>query len=257
MEKSETINRKNKKTQYDAIGHSYTALAQTDPSKRFIQYPEALRLIGDVKGKSVLDVGCGAGQLTRIIASRGAKAFGYDNSKEQIKLAIKDSKGFDITYLMAGPKNIEYKIRKKSPGQKRFDVAVSTLVLMYAEDTMQLEDFFLSTYRLLKDRSRFISIISNPGFTRFNHKMYNRCWKKDKDGIMVNFLDDNGKIIVRARYGPPFSKKDYEDAAKKAGFQRAEWANLNASKEGLKKMGRDYWKNYKKDCPYIGFVVTK
>src|SRR5262245_53936637 len=47
-----------------------------------------LQLIGDVKGKRVLDVGCGDGHYTRILRKAGAaEVVGIDISDRMIKLA--------------------------------------------------------------------------------------------------------------------------------------------------------------------------
>jgi SAM-dependent methyltransferase len=48
---------------------------------------EGLGLLGDVRGKRVLDVGCGAAQTTRWLAARGAYPVGFDLSGEQLRLA--------------------------------------------------------------------------------------------------------------------------------------------------------------------------
>lgn len=59
---------------------------------RFNAYQEArfkwvLRSLGDVKGKKVLDIGCGDGALTYRVIKKGADVIGIDNSKEGIGLA--------------------------------------------------------------------------------------------------------------------------------------------------------------------------
>jgi SAM-dependent methyltransferase len=47
---------------------------------------DALGLLGDVRGRRVLDVGCGAGQTTRWLAGRGAEVAAFDLSLEQLRL---------------------------------------------------------------------------------------------------------------------------------------------------------------------------
>ena len=48
---------------------------------------EDVRLLGDVRGKRVLDVGCGAAQTTRWLAAHGAAPVGFDLSLAQLRLA--------------------------------------------------------------------------------------------------------------------------------------------------------------------------
>ncbi|TSA44345.1 class I SAM-dependent methyltransferase, partial [bacterium] len=153
--------------QYDDIRKEYVALAATEPSKQFVQYPEILRLLGDVKGQKILDVGCGPGLLTRQIAARGAEVTAYDNSAEQIQLALEEENAhpLGIRYLIADANSIE---KESGLPPAYFDSAISTLVLHYAKDLAELEQFFSSTFRLLKEDSRFITIICNPDYTRMD-----------------------------------------------------------------------------------------
>jgi ubiquinone/menaquinone biosynthesis C-methylase UbiE len=48
---------------------------------------EALNRAGDLRGKRVLDVGCGRGELAREIASRGAQVVGIDYAEAALELA--------------------------------------------------------------------------------------------------------------------------------------------------------------------------
>jgi SAM-dependent methyltransferase len=52
-------------------------------------YEEALGRVGLEPGQLVLDIGCGAGAFLRLVANRGARAFGLDASAPLIELARK------------------------------------------------------------------------------------------------------------------------------------------------------------------------
>lgn len=56
--------------------------AETAYSLEFLYH-----LLGDVKGKKVMDYGCGAGENSTILARRGAKVCGIDISPELLELA--------------------------------------------------------------------------------------------------------------------------------------------------------------------------
>jgi len=245
--------------QYDEIKTSYAELASAEPSKQFVQYPEMLRLLGDVKGKNILDVGCGPGLLTRQIAQRGANVIAYDVSVEQISIALSEEKQnpLAIQYIVADPSNVEEALKDKlGMAISDFDIAISTLVLHYAEDSTHLDQFFSSTYRLLVEGGRFIAIISNPNYSKLGKKAYNRIFYRTNGKMKADFLDPAGVVKFSISYSD-FSREDYEKSAVRAGFRKIEWSSLQITKEGLEKMGEEFWGDFEEDCPYVVFVAFK
>src|SRR4029077_6517349 len=52
------------------------------------QIPESeLQVLGDVAGKDVLELGCGAAQWAVLLAQQGARVTGLDNSERQLEHA--------------------------------------------------------------------------------------------------------------------------------------------------------------------------
>lgn len=49
-----------------------------DIAKRHLLNPALLRVLGDVRGRRILDAGCGNGYLSRMLASRGAEVVGVE-----------------------------------------------------------------------------------------------------------------------------------------------------------------------------------
>jgi 2-polyprenyl-3-methyl-5-hydroxy-6-metoxy-1,4-benzoquinol methylase len=47
-------------------------------------------MMGDVKGKTVLDLGCGEGYYSRVFAELGAQVTGIDFSEEIVNAAIEE-----------------------------------------------------------------------------------------------------------------------------------------------------------------------
>lgn len=75
-------------------------------------YKRFLILAGDVKGKRILDVGCGDGVLAHMLADRGAEVVGADASQEAItfarlKIAKKQKLRFEVgsAYGIQSPDN--------------------------------------------------------------------------------------------------------------------------------------------------------
>ncbi|MDO8240619.1 MAG: methyltransferase domain-containing protein [Candidatus Moranbacteria bacterium] len=239
------------KASYDSISQSYTDLVKTDPVKQFVQYPSALRLLGDISQKTVLDVGCGSGLFDQELAHRGAMVTGYDVSAEQIANAQKVEKNdsLGIQYVVADPSEFE--------ATEKFDKAVSVLVLHYARDKEHLAQFFASTCQALRDDGKFVCILVNPNFKRLGQILYNRRFTRLASGKMqVDFLDKDQQISCSAEYSD-FSTTDYEQTAIDGGFQGVEWIRLKVEEAGLQKLGQDYWQGFEEDCLYVGFIAHK
>jgi SAM-dependent methyltransferase len=83
------------------------ALEQTahdgDFGKRHLLNPVLLRMLGDVRGRRVLDAGCGNGYLSRMLAGRGAEVVGVEPGRSMFDFAVEkereDPRG--IRYVQA------------------------------------------------------------------------------------------------------------------------------------------------------------
>jgi toxoflavin synthase len=236
--------------QYNDISSEYKAIAEIDPSKQYVQYPEALRLLGDVNDLDVLDVGCGTGIFDKMLASHGARVVGYDSSSKQIEIAQSTASDPNVEYLVADPTSFR--------ADHKFDKAISVMVLPYAKDSEELGQFFASTGDALNnsDNAQFSSIIFNPDYQRLGEEHYNRVFSRIGDGkIRVDFFGPDHKITMSATFSD-FSKADYERAARAAGFELS-WEALSIGEGGREALGSDFWQGYEEDCPYVGLVAKK
>ena len=71
--------------------------------------PESkLRILGDVAGKDVLELGCGAAQWSILLAQRGARAVGLDNSARQFEHARRliAEAGVDVRLVHAAAEEV-------------------------------------------------------------------------------------------------------------------------------------------------------
>ena len=72
---------------YDAIAEEYRDSKQL-PFREHLERHTLFQLLGDVRGKTVLDMACGEGFYTRLLKRAGASAVtGVDISEEMIRLA--------------------------------------------------------------------------------------------------------------------------------------------------------------------------
>ncbi len=73
------------------------------------QIPEAeLRVLGDVAGKDVLELGCGAAQWSILLAQRGARVVGLDNSERQLEHArhLMAERGIDFPLVHSSAESV-------------------------------------------------------------------------------------------------------------------------------------------------------
>jgi ubiquinone/menaquinone biosynthesis C-methylase UbiE len=85
-----------------------------------------LALLGEIRGRNVLDVGCGDGDFAVELWRRGASVTGIDASPEMVEAASARAKreGADIPFLVGEAASIPF-----DPG--RFDVVVAVTILCF------------------------------------------------------------------------------------------------------------------------------
>jgi 2-polyprenyl-3-methyl-5-hydroxy-6-metoxy-1,4-benzoquinol methylase len=119
--------------------------------------PATFKLIGNVKGKKVLDLACGEGYNTRVLAKKGATVVGVDFSEKLVELArhseIKERLG--IVYYVADAANME-KIQSN-----HFDLVTCFMAL---QDIENYKEAIFEVARVLKEKGRFVFSIPHPCF---------------------------------------------------------------------------------------------
>jgi len=117
--------------------------------------PVILKIIGDVKNKNILEIGCGNGYLSRILATRGAKVTAVDVSSNFLKFAIKKEK--------IKPLGINYLLRNASKLYGLKDdychLAIANMCLM---DIADLKSTIKEISRVLKKNGSFIFSLTHP-----------------------------------------------------------------------------------------------
>jgi SAM-dependent methyltransferase len=110
---------------YDEIGRTYSKNKRLGVST-YTELPVILSLAGDVRGRRVLDVGCGPGRHARALIDRGALVTGIDVSEEMVKAATERSGGRG-RFLRADFETAKFP-------RASFDLINASLCLMYSRD---------------------------------------------------------------------------------------------------------------------------
>jgi ubiquinone/menaquinone biosynthesis C-methylase UbiE len=116
---------------------------------------DRLQLIGEVRGKRVLEVGCGGGQCSIAFARRGAIATGIDISDEQVKFAreLAKTEGAEATFLQSSAEDLS------AVADASQDVVFSAYALQYVE---HLDTCFGEVARVLKPGGLFVFSLDHP-----------------------------------------------------------------------------------------------
>ncbi|MGV9772461.1 class I SAM-dependent methyltransferase [Streptosporangium sp. NPDC003464] len=112
---------------YDSFAEAYAAETESNLINGYYTRPAILDLAGDVAGRRILDVGCGAGPLLAALRDRGAIVTGVDSSTKMLELA-RQRLGDGAVLLPAD-------LRSPLPfPDGAFDDVIVCLVLHYLED---------------------------------------------------------------------------------------------------------------------------
>lgn len=134
---------------------SYQKLRQNKglTANDLIETPQLFELIGNVKDKEVLDLGCGTGYNDRKLMEKGARSvLGIDLSTKMIEVANKENSLDNIEYKVMSMNDIN-KINRK------FDLVVSSLAIHYIEN---YDSLCKKVYNLLNDNGEFIFSCGHP-----------------------------------------------------------------------------------------------
>jgi len=108
---------------YDLWSDSYDT---DENSLIYLEEKEVLKLIGNVKNKRILDVGCGTGRISLKLLKKGAKVFGIDISNKMLQKARDKTKKYRgrCEFRIVSLYKIPYK-------KQEFDLVLFNLVLSH------------------------------------------------------------------------------------------------------------------------------
>ncbi|MCW2879270.1 MAG: Methylase involved in ubiquinone/menaquinone biosynthesis-like protein [Sphaerisporangium sp.] len=126
----------------------------------FVWCPEGLdeadaRLLGDVRGRRVLEIGCGAGQCGRWLTGQGADVAAFDLSHRQLQHSrrIDEDLGTRLPVVQADAGRIPF-------ADASFDLACSAFgALPFVADARAV---LAETRRVLRPGGRFVFSVSHP-----------------------------------------------------------------------------------------------
>ena len=225
---------------WDACGRAFDHFNSTaDSYSEIIERPAIQELVGNVAGKRVLDLGCGAGPYSIWFAGRGAQVSGLDLSETMLALAEQKAieRGVQLDLHVAD-------IREPLPfPEGEFDLVFTATALHYVEN---LRDLFSEIARVMKLDAQFVASVLHPMSTAYfpiangNDEREPQYFGQPSRSIQTPWLDygevpDEGRRIVCRHH----TTAEYFGAIVSAGFRLtdicepqppAEYAAQNASR---------------------------
>jgi SAM-dependent methyltransferase len=119
----------------------------------FINRPAVIRMIGDVKGKSILEAGCGSGYVASLLARKGGIVWGIDKDKNILREAER-SNTLGIRYQPGTIERLPYDVDS-------FDVVTLTSVLMY-NDVEVMREAYVQAWKVTKPGGQVIVSVPHP-----------------------------------------------------------------------------------------------
>ncbi|MFX0101822.1 MAG: class I SAM-dependent methyltransferase [Candidatus Hodarchaeota archaeon] len=157
----------------------------------FGSIPDEDALLGDVKGKKVIELGCGGGEGSITLALRGALCTGIDMCETQLQIAKQRAKerNVNVKFLLGDIENLSML------DADQFDMAFSIFCFDWAQD---LAKVFKEAWRVLKDDGILVFTTQHPVFNCMPSDLKKPYFKisyfqehiteKGDDGITITYL---------------------------------------------------------------------
>jgi ubiquinone/menaquinone biosynthesis C-methylase UbiE len=211
-----------------------------DFNRQHIIDPALWEQVGEVKGLTVLDAGCGNGYLSRKLAQKGAKVIGVDHSKTFISHCNKreEENPLGCQFYLASLDDL--KIIESSS----IDLIISNIVFI---DVLLYKQAFMEFSRVLGKKGRFIWSNVHPVFGRvpnvFYRLPYDTPRNEDRFYVMIDrYFDSGGTLLSWGKMGPIWqfdrTLSEYSKALKNAGFLISEIIEPKPSIEAIQKYPR-------------------
>lgn len=168
--------------QYDLFGEGWMKGQLASPVRDSRRAFRA-QLDFSLKGKVLLDAGCGYGHDLPFFARRGARVYGIDGSKTMIELARRQNPTLSTLSVQ--------RLQKTDFPNRMFDVVVSQYALHNAID---LKPAFREMHRLLKPGGILLYLVQHPLFIFFakKQKVYHR-----RETVEFTIPDMKGACSIR------------------------------------------------------------
>jgi SAM-dependent methyltransferase len=167
---------------YESLAERWTDIRQRGEvlGRSRVERPAMLRMLPEIKGKTVLCLGCGSSDECQLMFDKGASyVMGLDASEKMIEIAKQETPGASFVCQDLDELNMQ---------DEKFDVVWASLALHYSTDFTTLLE---RIYNLLKDEGEVLFSLPHP--------VYYGAYRKrdgDKRQVLTGFERDGNKLTV-------------------------------------------------------------
>ncbi|MFF9852310.1 class I SAM-dependent methyltransferase [Streptomyces litmocidini] len=234
---------------YDEIGEAFEGFKSL-PLTRYGEVPSFLGLVGDVRGRSVLDLASGTGFYSREFKRRGAsEVLGVDISGAMVDAAR--------AFEESDPLGVRYEVGDVSELRdlgRRFDIALGVQLLNYAPDVAAMERMCRHVHRSLEPGGEFFVLAQKPDYRFDGPSLAKYGFLCEATGEEI---ETGPRVRITALLDPPISfvgacprREVYEGSLRAAGFSELTWVPLEISEAGVREFGADFWADCLANPPF-------
>ena len=222
---------------YEKLAHGYSQIAESKAENGYNEHPAIRRVIGDVRGKTVLDAGCGPGFLVRdLLRKEAGQVTGFDISPSMINIARQ--RIGDLATLFVGDLGQPIALADSD-----YDLIVSSLAMDYVRDwSVPLSEF----RRLLRPNGRLIFSVQHP--------LGSFSWLKPPTAFGIHYCETTWRVFTKEPVVVPDFYRSFEEIMNpviQAGFQLTKIVETKPI-EALRKIDP---RKYQKGSTFPTFMV--
>ncbi|MBD2450334.1 class I SAM-dependent methyltransferase [Nostoc sp. FACHB-152] len=245
-------------TYYNSIAQQYKKSKQLS-FRLHIEAYTYFHLLGNLVGKSILDLACGEGFYTRLFKLQGAaQVVGVEISEKMIELAKQEEtrQSQDIEYILCDV----FELGKIGS----FDLVVASYLLNYAQTKEQLLKMCQNIFVNLKPGGRFVTINNNESQSPSSYLATEKYgFIKSIDSPLIEGTPIKYTFTISASdnkfsfYNYYLSRATYEWAFRSVGFQEIRWQKPVVSPQGIAEFGQEFWQDFLNCVPIVGIECIK
>ena len=240
--------------QYDGIAEQYQQSKRLSFREHVERYT-LFDLLGDVRGRTVLDMACGDGFYTRLVKQAGAaEVTGVDISAAMIELAEEQERRQPLGCEYVQTDVAEFETARPA------DLVVAMYLLNYARSGAELGRFCRACHNALRPGGRMVGVndnVRNPPVDStawMEYGLERGCAHPPAEGDVVRYTITNAdgqRFSFDNYYLAPAT---YGEAFRAAGFRQFRWVDVALQPA---QRGNPFWNAFMTNPPITAFRAER